>query len=68
MNIFIFPRWFSDKGSVCQAEDLGLISGSRRSPGEGNGNPVQYSCLGNPTGQRSLLGNSPWGHKELATT
>ena len=36
-------------------------------PGEGNGNPLQYSCLENLTGQRSLVGYSPWGHKELDT-
>ena len=36
------------KESACQAEDLGLISGFGRSPGEDNGNPLQYSCLGNP--------------------
>ena len=35
------------------------------SPGEGNGNPLQYSCLENPHGQRSLEGYHPWGHKEL---
>ena len=34
--------------SVCSAGDLGWIPGSGRSPGEGNGNPLQYSCLGNP--------------------
>ena len=34
-----------DKESVCNAGDLGFISGSRRSPGVGNGNPLQYSCL-----------------------
>ena len=34
--------------SACGARDLGLIPGSGRSPGEGNGNPLQYSCLGNP--------------------
>ena len=34
--------------SACSAGDLGLIPGSRRSPGEGNGNPLQYSCLENP--------------------
>ena len=33
--------------SACSAGDLGLISGSRRSPGEGNGNPLQYPCLEN---------------------
>ena len=37
-------------------------------PEEGNGNPLQYSCLENPHGQRSLAGYSPWGHKELDTT
>ena len=36
------------KGSACNAGDLGLIPGSERSPGEGNGNPLQYSCLENP--------------------
>ena len=34
--------------NVGDAGDAGLISGSGRSPGEGNGNPLQYSCLGNP--------------------
>ena len=33
--------------------------------GEGNGTPLQYSCLENPHGQRNLAGYSPWGHKEL---
>ena len=36
-----------DKESACKAEDLGSIPGSGRSPGEGNGNPLQYSCLEN---------------------
>ena len=37
-------------------------------PGEGNGNPLQYSCLENPMdGRRSLVGYSPWGHKESDT-
>ena len=42
------PRWLSDKESTCQARDMGFIPGLERSPGEGNGNPLQYSCLGNP--------------------
>ena len=42
-------RWFSDKLFACQTEDLGLIPWSGRSPGKGNSNPFQYSCLGNPT-------------------
>ena len=39
--------------------DTGLISGSARSPGGGQGNPFQYSCLENPHGQRDLMGYSP---------
>ena len=39
------------KESACNAGDLGLISGLRRSPGGGNGNPLQYSCLENPMGR-----------------
>ena len=48
--------------------DLGLIPGLGRSLGEGNGNPLQYSYLGNPTGQRCLVGYSLQGHKELDMT
>ena len=39
-----------------------------RSPGGGPGNPPQYSCLENPHGQMSLVGYSPWGHKESDMT
>ena len=42
------PLWFNDKESACQAEDVGSIPGLGRSPGVENGNPLQYSCLGNP--------------------
>ena len=45
--------------------DVGSIPGLGRSPGEGHGKPLQYSCLGNPNEQRSLAGSSPWGHKEV---
>ena len=38
--------------------------GQEDSPGGGNGNPFQCSCLKNPHGQRSLVGYSPWGCKE----
>ena len=38
------------------------------SPGGGHGNPLQYSCLENPRGWRSLAGYSPWGHKESDMT
>ena len=43
-----FPGGSDGKESACNAGDLGSIHGSGRSPGEGNGNPFQYSCLGNP--------------------
>ena len=52
------------KDSACSAEDLGLIPGSGRSPGGEHDNILQYSCLENPHGPRSLVGCSPWGHKE----
>ena len=42
-----FPGGSDGKESACNAGDLGLISGLGRSPGEGNGNPLQYSCLEN---------------------
>ena len=48
--------------------DARLIPGSGRSPGEGYGHPLQYSCLKNPHGQRSLAGYSPEGHKESDMT
>ena len=48
--------------------DAGLSPGSVRAPGEGNGNPLQYSHLENPEGQKSLAGYSSWGHKESGTT
>ena len=59
-----FPHSSVGKEFACNARDLGLISGSGRSLGEGTGNPFQYSCLENPHGQRSLAGYSPWGRKE----
>ena len=43
-----FPGGSEVKVPVCNAGDLGLIPGSGRFPGEGNGNPLQYSCLENP--------------------
>ena len=42
------PGGLDDKESACNEGHLGLIPGSGRSPGEGNGNPLQYSCLENP--------------------
>ena len=43
-----FPGGAEVKASACNVGDLGSIPGSGRSPGEGNGNPLQYSCLENP--------------------
>ena len=63
-----FPDGSDGKESTCNAGDLGLNPGLGRSPGEGHGNPFQYSCLENSHGQRSLVGYSPWGHKELDMT
>ena len=42
------PWWLSGKESACNAGDLGSIPGLGKSPGEGNGNPLQYSFLKNP--------------------
>ena len=57
-----FPGGSDGKESACNVGELGSI------PGEGNGYPLQYSCLENPHGQRSLEGYSPWGRKELDMT
>ena len=62
------PWWLSGIESACSARDLGSIPGLGRSPGGGHSNPLQYSCLENAHGQRSLVGYSPWGRKELDMT
>ena len=49
-------------------KDADSIPGWKRSPGEGNGNPLEYPCLENPLRQRSLVGYSPWGRKEADMT
>ena len=56
------------KVSAWNAGDLGSIPGSGRSPGEGNGNPLQYSCHGKFHGWRNLVGYFPWGCKESGMT
>ena len=48
--------------------DVLSFPGLEKSPGRAHGNPLQYSCLENPQGQRSLAGHSPWSHKESDTT
>ena len=55
------------KESSCNARDLGPIPVLGRSPGGGSGNALQYSCQENPHGQRSLVVNRPWNHKESDT-
>ena len=74
MKKFIFhtsynhPGGSDGKESILNVGDLCLIPGLGRSPGEGQGNPLQYSCSENPHWQRSLAGYSPWGRKELDKT
>ena len=60
------PGGSDSKEPACNVGDLGLIPGLGRSPGGGHGNPLQYSCLENPLGQRSLVGFSPWVCKALS--
>ena len=48
VNWLSFPGSSDGKESACSAGDPGLIPGEERSPGEGNGSPLQYSCLENP--------------------
>ena len=56
------------KASAYNAGDLGSIPGSGRSPGEGNGNQLQYSCLENPMDEGTWPGYNPWGLKESDMT
>ena len=67
----LFSLWASQVGLVIKNPpanagdiiDAGSVPGSGRSPGEGNGIPLQYSCLENPHGQRNLVGYNPLGLK-----
>ena len=67
-QIWGFPAGSDGKESACNAGDPGSIPGLGGSPGEGNGNPLQCSCLENPHGQRNLAGYSPWDYKESGMT
>ena len=60
-----FPGGSDGKVSVYNAGDLGSIPGLGRFPGEGNGNPLQYSCLENPMEGGAWC---PWSRKELDMT
>ena len=63
--VFGFPGGSVVKSSPASAGDVGPIPGSGRPPGEGNGNPIQYSCLGNPMDRGSLAGYSPRGCRKV---
>ena len=64
-----FPGGSDGEESACKAGDLGSqVSLQERYLGGGHGNPLQYSCLENLHGQRSLVGYSPCGHKESDMT
>ena len=62
-----FPGGSDGKESACNTGDPGLIPGSGRSPGEGNGFPLQNACLENSTNRRDWW-DSPWGYKESDTS
>ena len=68
LNPGSFPSGSDGKEFACYVGDLGSVPGLGRSPGGKHGNPLQYSRLENPHGQRSLAGYSPWGPKESDTT
>ena len=62
-----FPGDSVVKNVPANAGDMGSIPGLGRSLGEGNGNPLQYSCMGNLTNRRDLMAYSPWGCKSDMT-
>ena len=64
-----FPSGSYGKEFACNVGDLGLIPGMLgRCPRRGHGKLLQYSCLEDPHGQKSLVGCSPWGLKQLGMT
>ena len=67
-HINICVWWVLGKESACSAGAPGSIPRSGISPGDENSNRLQYPCLAKFHGQRSLVGYSPWGHKESDTT
>ena len=60
-----FPGGSDGKASVHNARDLGSIPGSGRFPGEGNGNPLQYSCLENPMHRGAWCRLLPMGSQRV---
>ena len=62
-----FPGGSDGKESACNAGDVGSIPGPGRYPGEGNGNPLQYSCLGNPMDREEPGGLQSMGSQKSQT-
>ena len=62
------PWWFSGKDFACIAGNVGSVLGLGRSPGEGNGNLLQYSCLENPMDRGAWQATVHEVEKELDTT
>ena len=66
--IHSFPGDSVVKNLPANAGDMGLIPGLGRSPGRGNGNPLQYSCMGNPTDREAWRATAHGVAKELDVT
>ena len=67
-SMYNFPGGSDGKASAYNAGDPGSIPGSERSPGKGNGDPLQCSCLENPMDRGAWQADSSWGRKELDVT
>ena len=67
-DTYVFSSGSDGNESTCNVGDPGLIPGWGRSPGEGNGSPLQNSCLENPMDRGALRVYSPWGLQELDAT
>ena len=63
----LYQLSYQERPSACNAGDLGSTPGSRRGPGEGNRNPLQYSCLENPIARVNQAGCSPRDRRESHT-
>ena len=71
IHIYIFmgfPGVSDSKKSACDTGDLGSVPGLGRSPGEGNSDPLQYSCLKNSKDREAWQTKGPWDHRESDTT
>ena len=60
-----FPGGTDGKESACNVADQGLIPGLGKSPGEGNGYPLQYSCLENSMDREAWQATGPWGQRAV---